>query len=72
MRIRALVRLSSEFQVVESEAEIEVKKDTELIEAFENLQQDLLVATSGGLQRALGQKKALEQKSKNSTLKGLL
>ena len=72
MKIRSVVRLSQEFQVVESEAEIEVKNDCDMQEAFEQLNQELIVASSTALQKVIGQKKAVEKNKQLTNMKGML
>lgn len=72
MKIRSIIRLSQEFQVVESEAEIEVKNDCDMQEAFEQLNQELIVASSTALQKVMGQKKALVQQTKLNEMKNML
>lgn len=64
--------MSQEFQVVESEAEIEVKNDCDMQEAFEQLNQELIVASSTALQKVMGQKKALVQQTKLNEMKNML
>ena len=72
MKIKSLVRVSHEFQVVESEAEIEVKNDCDMQEAFEQLQQELITASMSGLQKTLGQVRALKKSQQQNSLKEML
>ena len=70
MKIRRRYQLSKEYQVCESEIEMEVADNADLTEVFAEMDMQLIPTTTDGLRKALGQVEAMHKmKQENKSIK---
>ena len=70
MKVKRRYQLSKEYQVCESEVEIEVADNSDLTEIYAELDMQLIPTTTDGLRKALGQVEAMHKmKQENKSMK---
>lgn len=72
MIVRSLIRMTTDYQVVENEIEVDVDNKSDVQEVFANLQQEVITASTVALQKTLGQIKAMKEQKKLSDMKNML